>query len=90
MTTNKPEVDEHLKNLERITSEAVAEAYRLRRLWQFSASMIAASSSKIRPRGKDEERLIKLAKEADHGMAWAGTTDGWLNEALAAHRKGGE
>lgn len=59
--------------------EAIAEAYRARRLWQAAAACLAHHQPK--PRGEDEKRLLALAYTEDHGPFWAGTTDGWIEES---------
>lgn len=60
-------------------SEAIAEAAHYRNLWQAASSCIAINASKIKPRGEDEQKLIEIAKKADHGVFWSGQTKGWLS-----------
>lgn len=60
-------------------SKLIDEAYKYRRLWEAASSCIAANADKIRPRGDDEEKLIDLAINADHGVFWSGKTKGWLS-----------
>ena len=58
--------------------EAIAEAYKYRRLWEASASCLAHNAKRVKARGEDEAKLLEMAKEADSGVFWSGTTKGWL------------
>ena len=59
-------------------SEAIAEAYKYRLLWEAAASCLAHNAGKLKPRGADEATIISMAKAADHGKFWSGETSGWL------------
>lgn len=60
-------------------SEAIAEAYKYRVLWEAAASCLAHNAGKLKPRGADEAKVIDLAIRADHGKFWSGETSGWLS-----------
>lgn len=59
-------------------SEAIAEAYKYRLLWEAAASCLAHNARKLKPRGKDEAKVIDMAQTTDHGKFWSGETSGWL------------
>lgn len=60
-------------------SEAVAEAYKYRLLWEAAASCLAHNAMKLKARGADEAKVIDLAKSADYGKFWSGKTSGWIS-----------
>jgi len=62
----------------KLESEAIAEAYKYRLLWECAASCISHNASKLKPRGADEAKIISLAQSADHGKFWSGETSGWM------------
>ena len=63
---------------ERREAEAIADAYKYRELWEAAASCLQHNRAKIRPRGKDKERMISRAMQDMCGHFWSGSTDGWL------------
>lgn len=59
-------------------ASAIAEAYRLRLLWEAAASCLQHHRAAIRPRGADERRMLAASDSSTCGPFWSGRTDGWL------------
>lgn len=62
---------------ERREVEALDEAYRYRRLWEFAAAALVRVNYK--PKGPDERRMMACAHSMPGGLNLSGKTDGWLD-----------
>ena len=69
---------ESMRSAQARESEAVSEAYALRRKWECAAAIISNAKG-IRPRGLDEEKVIKMAGETS-GVFTLGSTSGWFGQ----------
>src|SRR5690554_1318954 len=68
-----------VENAERRAAESGALAHSYRYLWECAASCLEHNAAKVKPRGKDEGRMLELAKrDGPQGKFWSGKTDGWI------------
>lgn len=61
-------------------TEAIAEAFKYRQLWDAAASCLQHNMKKISPRGEDEKRMLSMAKNSLCGSFWSGKTNGWFED----------
>lgn len=68
---------EQVESSRRRETEAVEEAYRYRRLWEFASAALVRANYK--PLGPDERRMMAYARSMPGGLNLSGKTDGWLD-----------